>query len=220
MEMNVFILKIIALITMIIDHYGAIFHSDIDLYRIVGRLAFPIYCFLLVEGYFHTKDVKRYIKRLFIFALISEIPFDYAFYNKLTFMHQNIFFTLSIGLAAIYLLENKEGKYSNNKPLVLSLAVFLSLLLSVDYNFIGIIYILSFYFTRNYPKTKRLSIVGLTLLLTNLLFVPGPQNFSILAIPIIYFYNGKLGPKNKILQILFYAAYPLHLIMFYILKII
>lgn len=205
---------------MIIDHYGAIFHSNIDIYRILGRLAFPIYSFLLVEGYFHTKDVKKYIKRLFIFALISEIPFDYAFYNKLSFMHQNIFFTLSIGLIAIYFLDNKEGKYNFSKQLILVIAGLLALLLSVDYNFIGIIYILSFYFTRNYAKTKRLSKVTLTLFIANLLFTSALQQFSLLAIPIIYFYNGELGPKNKILQISFYAAYPLHLIVFYILKVI
>ncbi|MFA7532979.1 MAG: TraX family protein, partial [Tissierellaceae bacterium] len=92
--MNVFILKLIALTSMIIDHYGAIFHGDVILYRIIGRLAFPIYAFLLVEGYFHTRNVKKYGLRLFIFALISEIPFDYAFYGGLSFVHQNIFFTL------------------------------------------------------------------------------------------------------------------------------
>jgi len=217
--MNVLIIKMIALTSMIIDHYGAIFQSGTDMYRIIGRLAFPIYCFLLVEGYIHTKDVKKYAKRLFIFALISEVPFDLAFYNKLGFVHQNIFFTLFIGLAAIYFIDNKEGKYNFNKNLIIAAAGILSIILSVDYNIIGIIYILAFYFTRNYQKSKRISIVALAMFLANL-SSSVLQQFSLLALPIIYFYNGELGPKNKVMQMLFYAAYPLHLLIFYIIKTI
>jgi hypothetical protein len=93
--MSVLVLKTLALFTMVIDHYGAIFQSDIIIYRIIGRLAFPIYCFLLVEGYFHTSNIKKYAARLLIFAFISEIPFDLAFFGHVGFEHQNIFFTLS-----------------------------------------------------------------------------------------------------------------------------
>ena len=212
--MNVLIIKIIALTSMIIDHYGAIFQSGTDIYRIIGRIAFPIYCFLLVEGYYHTKDVKRYAKRLFIFALISEVPFDLAFYNKIGFVHQNIFFTLLIGLVAICFIDNKEGKYNFNKYFVMAAAGILSIILSVDYNIIGIIYILTFYFTRNYPKTKMVYFTALVMFFTNFMS-SALQQFSLLALPIIYFYNGELGPKNKFLQILFYAAYPIHLLIFY-----
>lgn len=215
--MNVLIIKMIALTSMIIDHYGAIFQSGTDIYRIIGRLAFPIYCFLLVEGYFHTKDVKKYAKRLFLFALISEVPFDLAFYNKIGFVHQNIFFTLFIGLAAIYFIDNKEGKYNLNKNLIMAAAGISSMILSVDYSIIGIIYILAFYFTRNYPKSKRISTVALVMLLVNL-SSSVLQQFSLLALPIIYFYNGELGPKNKVLQILFYVTYPFHLTLFYIMN--
>jgi hypothetical protein len=223
--MNVFILKIIALTTMIIDHYGAIFQGDTMFFRMIGRLAFPIYCFLLVEGYFHTSDVKKYAKRLFIFALISEVPFDLAFYNKLGFVHQNIFFTLFIGLAAIYILDNREGKYNFNKntvvlikTAVILISCVLATLLSVDYSAIGIIYILVFYFTRNYDKFKRFITIVPIMLIVNFsasIF----QQFSLLALPLLYSYNGELGPKNKILQISFYVAYPLHLMIFYIIKI-
>ena len=203
---------------MIIDHYGAIFQSDISLYRIVGRIAFPIYCFLLVEGYFHTKDIKKYASRLLIFALISELPFDLAFYNRLGFVHQNIFFTLFIGLIAIYFLDNKDGKYNLNRNVIIIVAGILSIVLSVDYNIFGIIYILTFYYTYNYSKLKRIAISGVFMFITNLLINP-LQQFSILALPLIYFYNGELGPKNKILQMTFYTAYPLHLFIFYVIKI-
>lgn len=210
---------------MIIDHYGAIFQGDTMFFRMIGRLAFPIYCFLLVEGYFHTSDVKKYAKRLFIFALISEVPFDLAFYNKLGFVHQNIFFTLFIGLAAIYILDNREGKYNFNKntvvlikTAVILISCVLATLLSVDYSAIGIIYILVFYFTRNYDKFKRFITIVPIMLIVNFsasIF----QQFSLLALPLLYSYNGELGPKNKILQISFYVAYPLHLMIFYIIKI-
>jgi hypothetical protein len=202
---------------MIIDHYGAIFQNGVNIYRIIGRIAFPVYCFLLVEGYFHTREVKKYGKRLLLFAVISEIPFDLAFYGKVGFAHQNIFFTLFIGLAAIYFIENKEGKYSFNNSIVIAAAGILAMVLSVDYNIMGVIYILSFYFTRNFPRNKQILYMAGIMLFTNLMSSP-LQQFSLLALPLIYFYNGELGQKNKFLQIMFYAAYPLHLLLFYFLK--
>lgn len=201
---------------MMIDHYGAIFHDNIDIYRIIGRIAFPIYCFLLVEGYLHTKDVKKYAIRLLIFALISEIPFDLAFYGMLSFYHQNVFFTLFIGLVTIHLLDN-PNKYKYRKGLIYLFATILSIIAGVDYSFMGLIYILAFYYTKDFNKTKRFIIIALILFLTNLLSHP-IQQFSLLALPILYIYNGELGPKNKVLQILFYAAYPIHLIIYYFLN--
>ncbi|MDR7870376.1 MAG: TraX family protein [Tissierellaceae bacterium] len=218
--MNVFILKIIALISMIIDHYGAIFHSDIELYRIIGRSAFPIYCFLLVEGYTHTSDVKRYLKRLFIFAIISEIPFDLAFYGKIEFLHQNIFFTLSIGLLAIYLIDDNGRKFNFSRTTVYIGTCLIATLFFVDYSFIGIIYILQFYQIRNLPNAKGLLNVALIMFLINLFSAGWIQQFSLLALPIIYLHNGKLGLKNKFIQFFFYAAYPLHLMIFYIVNLI
>jgi hypothetical protein len=215
--MNVLFLKTVALATMIIDHYGAIFQSGENIYRIIGRIAFPVYCFLLVEGYFHTRDVKKYGKRLLLFAIVSEIPFDLAFYGKIGFAHQNIFFTLFIGLGAIYFIENKEGKYSFNNNIVIVAAGILAMVLSVDYNIMGVIYILAFYFTRNLPKKRQMLYMAVIMLFTNLMSSP-LQQFSLLALPLIYFYNGQLGQKNKFLQIMFYAAYPLHLLLFYFFK--
>ena len=213
--MNVFILKTLALVFMIIDHYGAIFQDGIDIYRIIGRLAFPIYCFLLVEGYTHTRDIKKYARRLLIFAIVSEIPFDLAFYSKLNLLHQNIFFTLLIGLAMMYFLDNGE-KHNINKSKVIGIGILVATFLYVDYNFIGIIYILAFYYTKELPKLERLCKVALVLFLVNLITFTFVQQFSLLALPIIYLYNGKLGPNNKFLQSIFYIAYPLHLLIIYL----
>lgn len=211
-------LKIIALSTMIIDHYGAIFQSNIMIYRIIGRLAFPIYCFLLVEGYTHTSDIKKYASRLLIFAFISEIPFDLAFFDQVGTWHQNIFFTLFIGLAAIYFIDKKYGKYNYRKSILITLAAaVLATLLRTDYQYIGIIYIVAFYYTRNYPKEKRLVAAAVIMFVANI-EAGWMQQFSLLALIAIYFYNSKPGLKNKILQMSFYIAYPLHLLIFYLIN--
>lgn len=215
--MSGLILKLIALSSMVIDHYGAIFQSDINIYRIIGRLAFPIYCFLLVEGYSYTGNIKKYAGRLLVFALISEIPFDLAFYGELGFVHQNIFFTLFIGMVTIYLLENKSEIHNLNESLIIVMACILATLLQTDYQFIGIVYILSFYFTRNLPKKKRLTTVAVTMLILNIT-AGWIQQFSLLALFIIYFYNNEPGYRNKALQIGFYIAYPIHLLIFYLIQ--
>jgi hypothetical protein len=203
---------------MIIDHYGAIFKSGVYAYRIIGRISFPIYCFLLVEGYFHTSDVKKYGTRLLLFALISELPFDFAFYGKINMFHQNIFFTLFIGLAALYFIDDREGKYRMKKSHVVALAILAATILFTDYMYIGIIYILAFYYARNFDKTKRLAITAFAMLVVNLVSGSGLQHFSLLSLFFIYLYDGTLGPKNKFMQILFYAAYPAHLMLFCIIK--
>ena len=212
-NMNVFILKSLALVFMIIDHYGAIFYSGTDIYRIIGRLAFPIYCFLLVEGYLYTRNIEKYAKRLLVFAIISEIPFDLSFYNGMEFMHQNIFFTLLIGLGTMYFLDNGE-KYNIKRPIVPLIGAVIAIILKTDYNFIGILYILAFYYTRELPKLERLVKLAIIIFSINLITLSFYQQFALLSLPIMYFYNGKLGPNNKTLQALFYLAYPLHLLVF------
>lgn len=212
--MNVFILKTIAIITMIIDHYGAIFESGEITYRIIGRLAFPIFAFLISEGFVHTRDIKKYGLRLLLFALISEVPFDYAFFGGLGTQHQNIFFTLFFGVVTLYFLKNKKEWSKSNKYLLVVGIGFLSSLLRFDYGIIGIIYIVAFYLTRDFQKNKRFGILALTMFVTNLLGGGGLQQFSIISLGLLYFYNGQLGPKNKFTQLFFYISYPLHLFIF------
>jgi len=119
-------LKIIALIAMTIDHVGYTLYPNLVILRIIGRVAFPIYCFLLVEGFRYTSSRKRYFIRLLVFALISEIPFDLAFNNP----SQNVFFTLAIGCLML------------NKPnLLLVPCMFISHLINSDYSYMGILLI-------------------------------------------------------------------------------
>lgn len=216
--MNTLILKLIAITSMMIDHYGAIFAPQEDIYRYIGRLAFPIFCFLLVEGFIHTRDIKKYGQRLLIFAFISEIPFDLAFYGSIGFEHQNIFFTLFIGLFMIYYLEKSQDTW--NKVSIVSIAMIVAFILLVDYNIIGIIYILLFYKTKDMVRIKRLPLIAIVLSIVNLGFANMTQQFALLALPLLFFYNGKLGPLNKMTKRLFYIFYPLHLGIFYVMQII
>ncbi len=104
--MSRFQLKILAIVTMLVDHTGAILFPQFPVLRIIGRISFPIFAFLISEGLLHTSNVKKYLWRLFLFALISEVPFDLAFYGQLFHpQRQNIFFTLVLGLAAIAFLN-------------------------------------------------------------------------------------------------------------------
>ena len=114
MKLDSFQLKCIAILTMFIDHMGAVFFPGELMFRYIGRIAFPIFAFLLVEGYFHTRDVRRYMLRLGLFAVISEIPYDLAFRETiLEFEHQNVFFTLFIGVAMMYALEKSPQWQAN-----------------------------------------------------------------------------------------------------------
>lgn len=216
--MNNTYLKLIALLTMIIDHVGAIFFTYEPNFRIIGRIAFPIYCFLLIEGYFHTRDVKKYSIRLLIFALVSEIPFDYAFFGGLNNTHQNIFFTLFLGLMAVHAMEI----YSMKKPLIsfggLLIAIFLSEFLRTDYGILGILYILAFYSLRKLDGMYKVILMVILISMLNVLLSGGLQFYSVLAIPFIAVYNGNPGVRNNFMKYGFYAAYPLHLLILYFLK--
>ena len=105
--MTSFTLKLIAMITMFIDHFGYAIMGQFSFFNLFGRLAFPIFAFQISEGFIHTKSVKKYLLRLIIFALISQIPFSlFTYYiahsNPLTL---NVFFTLAFGLVSIYIYD-------------------------------------------------------------------------------------------------------------------
>lgn len=235
-------LKIIAVVTMLIDHIGGIIlaryimasgymevamSGDMNvinewlaengtlfnwytIMRYIGRIAFPIYCFLLVEGFLRTHDVKKYAMRLGAFALISEVPFDLALTaTPLNFAYQNVFFTLFIGLLTMEMFD-RIGKVLSNKigKILLSCAALvagavLAEVVNTDYGAIGVISIMLLYVLRNH---KVLQIIGgcvafLWEFTAPLAFVP------------IGFYNGKRGLK---LKYFFYAFYPLHLLILYL----
>jgi len=232
-------LKIIAVITMLIDHIGAVIIENgilksqdpllmqtilatpegvkwraIDLVlRTIGRISFPIFCFLLVEGFLHTKDVRKYGIRLLAFALISEIPFDLAVFNS--WFHpgyQNVFFTLFIGLWVLEWYQKAMGD-PLRQFLAIGVGCGVSILLRSDYNLDGIVLILIIYIFRNNKRLQTIFAGIMAALISASCFGAG-----IFAFWPIHLYNGKKGERN--LKYLFYVFYPLHLVLLYIVRLL
>ena len=223
-------LKTIACITMLVDHIGAscieagILTPGLDartlsqdtlsaypLYRLdmvlrfTGRLAFPIFCFLLVEGFVHTRDVKKYVRRLFLFALISEVPFDLAFFRtSFALDHQNVYWTLALGVLAMAGLkhfEKPDGSASWKGLLCVAGCTLAALVACTDYDGIGVLIICALYLTRG--DRKRQCIVGAVLFAWELT--------APLAFVLVWFYNGQRGRCTPAMQKVFYWFYPVHL---------
>ena len=191
---------------MFIDHMGAVFFPGELMFRYIGRIAFPIFAFLLVEGYFHTRDVRRYMLRLGLFAVISEIPYDLAFRETiLEFEHQNVFFTLFIGVAMMYALE-KSPQWQAKAAEVL-LAMWAASLLCSDYRYKGILLIAVYYFLRGRKREEFVLGAG-----WNFLWNWEIQGYGALASVPIAMYSGQRGRSMKYF---FYLFYPLHLAVFY-----
>ena len=203
--MNSFQLKCIAIVTMLIDHIGAILFPTMIGFRIIGRLSFPIFCFLLVEGFHHTRDVKKYMVRLGVFALISEIPYDLAFRNVfIEFQRQNVFFTLLLGVGLMYVLQRTNRMYI--KVCYILLAMWAALAAGMSYDYRGILLIMIYYYFRNNQTAKLVLGSAWNFLWT------GVQQFGALAGIPIALYNGE---KGKSMKYMFYVFYPVHLLILY-----
>lgn len=187
---------------MLIDHIGFIFFPQISIFRLIGRISFPIFCFLIVEGFYHTRNELSYFMRLFVFALISEIPFDLAFHNTIFYwQYQNVFFTLALGLLSIFCLEEMNLKKYYFIFLIATWGA--ALFCHCDYGLGGVLLISLFYLTKNTPWLRFI----LTALILYLFFGIY-ELFGLIALIPIAFYNGKRGPSA---QMIFYYIYPLHL---------
>ncbi len=233
-------LKLIACTFMLIDHIWLAFCSGDNFVwmNCIGRLAFPIFAFQVVEGFFHTKSFKKYLKRMFIFALISEIPFNLINSGSLIYLeHQNVMFTFCIALICMYILEKvkKQGKF-------VYFLLFITVLVNsfligtftfVDYGGYGIWVVLLFYFTKNIRFNKIIELIGMIIInyymiggesfiikvLGKTIFFP-EQAFAVLSLIFIWLYNGKRGVKNKKVQNLFYLFYPIHLLIIGVIALI
>ncbi|MEF9840157.1 MAG: TraX family protein [Lachnospiraceae bacterium] len=199
----------IAIITMTMNHVGNVFFPQYNIFQIIGRIAFPIFCFLLVEGFFHTHDIKKYLIRLGVFALISEIPFDLALRGTfIEFTHQNVLFTLFLGLLSLYILSRPYSPLRRIGGVIFLMV--LAEVLRTDYGSTGILMILLFFTFREKLLWKVLSVT-----FVNIFLGRGIQSFGALALIPIALYNGEEGKK---LQYFFYAYYPLHLLIIVAIK--
>lgn len=213
-------LKLWAMWSMLIDHAGAVLIENTSLYqitgfrmlavacRLIGRISFPLICFLLIEGFCHTEDRRKYLMRMGCFTLISEIPFDLAFFGKLDLQRQNVFFTLFTGILLLYALEKAETL--EHSPLIRSFMMAAAILAGCaaatagrfDYSYMGILLIAALYLFRK--DRKKQCIAGAVLSLYELT--------AALAFILVGKYNGEKGdgrlPRNW-----FYIFYPLHLLV-------
>jgi hypothetical protein len=211
------ILKWLAIITMTIDHVGAILYTELDVLRWIGRLAFPLFAYLLILGMEDTRNVRNYFVRLFAFALISQVPFFLAI-DHAPFDLFNIFFTLASGLVFIYYF--KKGSLFAFVPVVISIIV------PFDYGIYGIALIGCMYILRNDTRVGVASLILLNLLF---LFPLQSQILSLVAIPFIVLHKtGYLSiiKKNEgkfsiplWRKYFFYAYYPIHLVILYVIRV-
>ena len=223
--MTIFILKIIAVFFMVVDHIKYAMPSCVNEFTLYfGRIAFPIFAFCSVQGYIHTHDLKKYINRLLIAGIISEFP--YLLFNSLPtlqIINFNIMFTIIFGIFSIVVYDFYGGKFKGILG-VLAVAI-IAELAKVDYGIFGVLLIFSFYIFKE-SKFKTLLCSSLVvsgkylyrILILKVGFTEYPiKNWICTLIPlfIILLYNGKRGPS---LKWFFYVFYPVHFIVLYLLS--
>lgn len=221
--MSSFVLKLIGIITMTIDHLGYTIWGGFSYLNYIGRLAFPIFAFGISEGYLHTKSKKNYLLRLLILGIIAQTPYMMFSSTFTSQFHLNIFFTLFLGLLAI-IGYNK----CNNKWIGLLLVACLGILADTfkfEYGLFGIFMIFIFYIFKEKKLLMNISFVALCLVHYIPLYII--NNFyyaylllafcTILALIPINLYNGKKGINTKYLL---YGFYPVHLVVLYIIHIL
>lgn len=217
--MTSFMLRLLALLSMLADHTGLALFPRIGVFRCVGRLAFPLYCFLLVQGYIHTRDVRAYARRLLLLAILSEIPFDLLIFGRAACMvEQNVLFSLLLGLAAVWVVDRFESEPV--KAALGTLLVFmLSMLARVSYGWLGVALCLWFYKLRRSRVRQALCILPIEGVYCLSLALSGVEQSWVLVslcamlstVPVLL-YNGRPGLRNRLISFLFYAAYPLHIV--------
>lgn len=226
-------LHIIAMALMLMDHLWATLLPAQEWLTCAGRLAFPIFAFMTVEGYFHTRNLKRYALRLLLFALLSEVPFDLMYGGTWFYpVHQNVIWTLLLGLLGIHLMETVRKKqktwlYLLTALLVVLIGTVLGTLSMVDYYGTGVLTIFIFYFFR---RRKWWCLAGqlLALYWVNVQLLGGllypvhifgmefeicQQGFALLALIPIWLYRGRQGYHSKPFQYACYAFYPVHMLI-------
>ena len=227
-------LRILAMAFMICDHLWAKVVPGNDWMTHIGRMTFPIFAFMISEGFIHTSNLKKYILRLLGFALISEIPFI-LFYGGSWFYpyHQNVLFTLLLGLLAISLIDKarkEKTKMAIIKAVLLMIPICLGAYIGFpDYGFFGFLTVVMFYLFRDFPFAWLLQLVAMVLM--NVVLFEGQQfiieiadktyeiaaqSFAVFALIPIWLYGGRKGKSSKIMQYGFYAFYPVHMLIIWL----
>lgn len=198
---------------------GTIYYIDMAM-RMVGRIGFPIFCFLLVEGFVHTRNIKKYAFNLGVFSLLSEIPFDLAFQGTIWYPdYQNVFFTLFLGLLVLMGFKYVSGKSGMEKVwkivlhgLILTAGAALGFLLKTDYAGYGVAVIAIMYLLRKWKM--RETAAGCAVLCTMSIVTEISAFFSLIP---IHLYNGKRGFR---LKYAFYIFYPAHILILHFITVL
>lgn len=223
-------LHILAMLFMLVDHIGAILYPQHIFLRCIGRLAFPIYAFMIVQGVKHTRNLKSYILRMFGFALIAEFPFDLMLSNSyFNPAQQNVLWTFLISIACICVLNYLKDTgfyYYVAVPAVCYLGYMLGAICKADYKGAGILMVLVFYlFDEKSPSHYLIQLILLYLINGKLMksfLIPmfgwtiPIQALAVVSLMFIWLYNEKKGIKNRSFQYFCYAFYPLHMLILWL----
>lgn len=218
--MSSFALHIWAMLLMLCDHLQLTLLPDLPILRCVGRLAFPLFAFMAVEGYLHTRSLKKYLLRLLMLAVISEIPFDLLVSGSVFDpMHQNVIWTIILGLCCIRAFENISTDLKKMLSAIVIIASLAAAIIArVDYSSAGVLTLLAFYAFRGNTLWCRLMQL-LSLAFINLVLLGGIgfafpyQALAVLSLPIIWLYDGSQGPHNGFIKAANYLFYPAHMLI-------
>ena len=232
-ELTAAVLHIIAMTLMLMDHLWATLLPAREWLTCAGRVAFPIFAFMAVEGYFHTRSFKKYILRMLLFAVLSEIPFDLMYGGTWFYpVHQNVLWTFLFGLLGVWLMEQvrKKGKtwmYLLVCVLVVPAGLVLGTLCMVDYYGVGVLTVFVFYFLHGrkwwcflgqlaalyWLNVELLGGLMYPVQLFGMEFELCQQGLALLALIPIWLYHGRQGYHSKPFQYLCYAFYPVHMLL-------
>ncbi len=224
--MSSFALHLLAMLLMLCDHLQLTLLPDLPILRCVGRLAFPLFAFMAVEGYFHTRSLKKYLGRLLILAVISEVPFNLLVSGSVFDpYHQNVIWTIVLGLCCIWAFENIAADWQRLLSAVIIIAsLAAAILANVDYSSAGVLTLLAFYAFRGSTVRCRL-LQLLSLGFINLVLLGGIeltfpyQALAVLSLPIIWLYDGSQGLHSSYIKTANYLFYPAHMLILALLSI-
>ena len=238
-ETTSFTLHILAMLCMLCDHLWGTVVPGNNWLTCIGRIAFPIFAFMIVEGYFHTKNLKKYVLRLFLFALLSEIPFNLAIHSSVFYpLGQNVLWSFLLSVGLIHWNEKVKEKKLWLRILIGAVTVLLGalggLITFMDYHHAGVLTVLLFYFLRgknwwNYAlqligmwwiNFELLGGIGYEFTLFGHTFFFAQQGLALLALIPIWLYRGRQGYYSKPLKYLYYGFYPAHLLILGLLKLL
>ena len=210
-------LKLIAMLSMVFDHVGDNFFPEQTWMRIIGRIAMPIFAFFVAEGFLHTHDRKKYLLRMGVFALVSELPFDLLTAGRLEFGHQNVMCPFFLAILALLCFDTLMAKEQTRARMALAwgamvAAIAAALLLKTDYNIYGVGLVFIFYLFRNKELWFRCVMGMIFHIVTRNM---GIYIYGLLGFLPLFLYNGK---KGRGLKWLFYVFYPGHMLLLYFLK--